>query len=176
MLRVAQKIPASWQAMDAVLLDQQQLVSAATSEQFFARGWKTQAVAADVFAWLAHPAAPVFDVIVANLFLHHFDSVRLMELLALVARRARVVIACEPQRSSRALLGSRLLGVIGCNDVTRHDAVVSVRAGFTDRELSALWPAATAWTLREFPHGLFSHCFVACRANSAHGAGRAHSA
>jgi hypothetical protein len=47
--------------------------------------------------------------------------------------------------------------------VTRHDAVVSVRAGFADRELSALWPSGMTWTLRERARGLFSHCFVASR-------------
>ena len=29
---------------------------------------------------------------------------------------------------------------LGANDVTRHDAVASVRAGFAGKELSALWP------------------------------------
>ena len=140
MLRVAEKIPSQWHAMDVVLLDQQSLVSPATREKFAAMGWQAQAVTADVFAWLAQPAEPIFDVIVANLFLHHFDAARLAELLSLVARRTRVLIACEPRRSGRALLGSHLLGVVGCNDVSRHDAVVSVRAGFKNQELSGLWP------------------------------------
>ncbi|MCE9639988.1 MAG: methyltransferase domain-containing protein [Betaproteobacteria bacterium] len=171
LLRVAEKLAPQWPAMDVVLLDQQSLVSPATSGRFTAIGWQAQAVSADVFAWLAQPAAPVFDVIVANLFLHHFDAARLAELLSLIARRTRVLIACEPQRSSRALFGSRMLGAIGCNDVTRHDAVVSVRAGFVNRELCGLWPAVGAWTLREYPYGLFSHCFVAARAeNDASGA------
>ena len=84
-------------------------------------------------------------------------------LLSLAARRTRVLIACEPRRSRRALLASQLLGVIGCNDVTRHDAVVSVHAGFRDGELSGLWPGGAQWALREHAHGLFSHCFVAVR-------------
>ncbi len=172
MLRVAEKISSQWQAVEVVLLDQQSLVSPATSDKFAALGWRAQAVAADVFARLAQPVEPIFDVIVANLFLHHFDTARLAVLLSLVARRTRVLIACEPQRSGRALLGSRLLGVIGCNDVSRHDAVVSVRAGFRNQELSGLWPAGGAWTLREHAHGLFSHCFVAARVGGKDGAGR----
>ena len=151
--------------MDVVLVDQQNLINPATSEKFVAIGWQPQSVAADVFAWLAQPGGPVFDVIVANLFLHHFDAARLAELLSLAARRTRVLIACEPRRSGRGLLGSHLLGVVGCNDVSRHDAVVSVRAGFKNQELSALWPAGGAWTLREHARGLFSHCFVAARVN-----------
>ena len=164
MLRVAEKLSSQWRAMDVVLLDRQSLVSLATSERLGSIGWKAHAVAADVFAWLAQPTAPIFDLIVANLFLHHFDAARLAVLLALVAMRTRVLIACEPRRSGRALLGSHLLGAVGCNDVSRHDAVVSVRAGFRNQELSGLWPAAGAWTLREHAHGLFSHCFVAARA------------
>jgi hypothetical protein len=72
-------------------------------------------------------------------------------------------VACEPRRSSMALAGSRLLGFIGCNDVTRHDAVVSVRAGFSDGELSDAWPAGPGWSLEERPAPPFSHLFVARR-------------
>lgn len=172
MLRIAEKLSSQWRAMDVVLLDQQSLVSPATHRKFGSMGWRAQAVAADVFAWLAQPAAPIVDVIVANLFLHHFDAARLAVLLALVAQRTHVLIACEPRRSGRALLGSHLLGVAGCNDVSRHDAVVSVRAGFRNQELSGLWPAAGAWTLRERAHGLFSHCFVAARAGGNDDAGQ----
>jgi hypothetical protein len=89
----------------------------------------------------------------------------LTELLRLVALRTRVLIACEPRRSGSALLASHLLGLAGCNDVTRHDAVVSVRAGFKARELSALWPERSGWTLRERACGLFSHGFVATRSD-----------
>jgi Methyltransferase domain len=172
MLRVAEKISPQWGALDVVLLDQQSLVGAATRKKLGAMGWQAQAVAADVFAWLAQSAVPIFDVIVANLFLHHFDAARLTELLSLIARRTHVLIACEPRRSGRALLGSHLLGVVGCNDVSRHDAVVSVRAGFNNQELSGLWPVGNAWALREQARGLFSHCFIATRGYGSDGAGR----
>ena len=116
-------------------------------------------VTADVFDWLAH--GPRIDAIVANLFLHHFDDAALGRMLALVAQRTKVFVACEPRRSSFALGGARLLGLVGCNDVTRHDAVVSVRAGFAGHEITTLWPTASAWTLDERRRGLFSHAFVA---------------
>jgi hypothetical protein len=74
-----------------------------------------------------------------------------------------VFVACEPRRSALALGASRLVGLIGCNEVTRYDAPISVRAGFAGRELSGLWPAGGAWQLREGARGLFSHCFVAGR-------------
>jgi hypothetical protein len=59
------------------------------------------------------------------------------------------------------LFFSRLLRVIGCNDVTRHDATISVRAGFSGEELSALWPDKQNWQLTERRAGLFSHLFIA---------------
>ena len=66
------------------------------------------------------------------------------------------------QLSRAVSLGCRLMWLIGCNDVTRHDAVVSVRAGFTNRELSALW-TASGWKLEERAAPPFSHLFVARR-------------
>ena len=141
-------------------------------------------VTADVFDWLSDPAGPHVDAIVANLFLHHFDAARVERMMTLIARRTRAFVACEPRRSATALAGARLLGVVGCNDVTRHDAVVSVRAGFAGRELTALWPShvipaepapavvkpgagiqcGSEWKCEERAAGLFSHVFVA-RAN-----------
>lgn len=103
------------------------------------------------------------DVVFVNLFLHHFREAELKQLLGEVAARCRVFIACEPRRSPLALLASRGVGLIGCNDVTRHDAVASVRAGFQNDELSRLWPDASRWTLTEKSAGLFSHLFVAQR-------------
>ncbi len=118
-------------------------------------------ITADVFDWLSDPACPHVDVIVANLFLHHFEAPRLARLLELIAQRTRAFIACEPRRSALALGGARLLGLVGCNDVSRHDAVVSVRAGFSGGEISALWPRDRPWNLEERERGAFSHSFVA---------------
>lgn len=153
-----------------VLVDRAPCVDAATARDLAAAGWMIDIATAEVFEWLEN--APGFDVIVANLFLHHFDDAQLARLLDLASRRAALFIACEPRRSAVALTGSHLLGFIGCNDVTRHDAVVSVRAGFTGREISALWPQPVAagekvvcprFGLEEGARGLFSHAFVARR-------------
>jgi hypothetical protein len=128
-----------------------------------AASWRAAPVRADVFDWLRDPRTPRFDAIFANLFLHHFEPGRLEDLLRLVASRTRLFVACEPRRSRTALLGSRLLGLVGCSDVTRHDAVTSVHAGFRDAELCDLWSERTGWRLEERPRGLFSHAFVAER-------------
>jgi hypothetical protein len=55
---------------------------------------------------------------------------------------------------------------LGANDVTRHDAVASVRAGFRGREISRLWPhAASDWRLSEHAVFPFTHLFQAMAAN-----------
>jgi hypothetical protein len=169
MLRVAETLGPRWRPMGIVLVDRLDVVNAATTGAYSRIGWTAQATVADVFAWLAQPAAPVFDVMVANLFLHHFDAARLRTLLQLISQRTNVLIACEPRRSLRALLGSHLLGALGCNDVSRHDAVASVRAGFTHRELSGAWPQGEAWHLREQSGGMFGHCFIASRSGGTGG-------
>jgi len=161
MLRVARRLAAPSGQVRAILVDRQPAVSPRTLAALGALGWRAEATTADVFDWLAAPGGGPFDAIVANLFLHHFEAAPLAALLALAARRTRQFIACEPRRSRIALAGSHLLGLIGCNDVSRHDAVVSVRAGFHGRELSALWPVAGGWVLRERAYGPFGHAFVA---------------
>lgn len=160
--RLARALPPVTGGATFTLLDQQSIVEPATVGDLARRGWKAQPVQADVFAWLA-TAGSASDAIIANLFLHHFETAALARMLALIAARTRCFVACEPRRSGVALAGSRLLGLVGCNDVTRHDAVTSVRAGFRDGELSALWPHAGGWDLQEGARGLFSHCFVARR-------------
>ena len=64
----------------------------------------------------------------------------LQRLLAACARRADALVACEPRRSRFALAASHLIFFLGANAVTRHDGVLSVRAGFVDDELGAAWP------------------------------------
>ncbi len=162
LLQLARRWSALGITAEVALLDRQNVVSGETRRAFAALHWSVQSVAADVFAWLEQPA-PAADVMLANLFLHHFPEKSLRALLRLAAARTNWFIACEPRRSLSALTASRLLGFIGCNSVTQHDAVVSVRAGFAGHELSALWPAVAGWRLSERPAGRFSHCFVAQR-------------
>ena len=158
-LRVARRL--RQQAGSITLLDRASAPDAKCIAAFRAAGWDPAPVAADVFDWLDDPATPRFDAIFANLFLHHFERAPLAELLRLAAAKTRLFVACEPRRSRTALAGSRLLGLVGCNDVTRHDAVVSVRAGFSGREISALWSAPGPWHLEEGRRSVFSHAFTA---------------
>lgn len=142
------------------LVDQQDLVSAETLQSFTALNWSVDRVRADVFEWM-DGVSPTADLVLANLFLHHFSESQLRALMSLIAVKSDLLLACEPCRSPLAAIGSRLLWLLGCNSVTQHDAVVSVNAGFVDLELSALWPRGSQWNLSEYSAGLFSHCFIA---------------
>jgi SAM-dependent methyltransferase len=159
-LRVAQRLAPRWPNVTIILLDQQNIVSAATREAFAALKWQVEPTSADVFDFLAR--APKVDAITANLFLHHFTDEPLARLLTRAAELTRLFVTCEPRRAKIVVEASRLLWVVGCNDVSVHDAIVSARAGFTGQELSALWPKGP-WDLHEQTAGLFTHCFVARR-------------
>jgi hypothetical protein len=161
LLRVAKKVAPRWPDVNMTLLDHQKIVEPQTLAAFAPLGWRAEAVVADVFDWLQTPAPA--NVIVANLFLHHFGDARLAELLRAIAGRTRLFVAIEPRRERWPGFFSRLLWAIGCNPVTRHDATVSIRAGFSDNELSALWPVGNDWQLTERRTGLFSHLFIARR-------------
>ncbi len=190
MLGVAQALGDAWPSVELRLLDRQDLVQPPTLAAFAACGWVAKPLVVDVLDWVGPssgasapargavpPAAtPAWDLIIANLFLHHFDAAPLARLLAAAATRSRCFLACEPRRTGVALVGSHLVGLIGANAVTRADAVLSVHAGFRGQEISALWPAsavtagspgdpglAAAWTLDEHAAGLFSHSFRAER-------------
>jgi hypothetical protein len=165
MLGVARKLAPRWPGVTLVLLDRQDIVSQACREKFRALGWQTETVTADVFAFLEMQKPNAADIISANLFLHHFSNDQLGRLFDAAARIAPMFVACEPARSAFALRASHLLFAIGCNDVTRHDAVVSVRAGFAGRELSQLWASPARWTLLEQAAFPFTHCFAAIRAD-----------
>jgi hypothetical protein len=159
LLGVARQLGPRWRGVTALIADRQDIVSVETRRGFAALGWRCEGVTGDVFDVLPRLDA---DVITANLFLHHLDDAALMRLLAVAGEKARAFVACEPRRSAAALLASRMVFALAANDVTRHDAVASVRAGFSGRELSRLWPGA-GWILREGLALPFTHYFMAQR-------------
>ena len=154
MLRLARTLPAA----QLTLVDRHPCISKKTLAEFGELGWSVEVAEADVFDWL--PEHKPSDVILANLFLHHFEPTALAHLLGMTAARCQTFVACEPQRGPLALGAARLLWMIGCHPVTRHDAAISVRAGFSGDELSAVWPQA-GWKIQERRAHLFSHLFVA---------------
>jgi len=165
MLEVARHRGDRWPGASLDLLDRQPIVEAATIAAYAAAGWRARPLVADVIDWAAGvDTEPRWDVVVANLFLHHFEGDALRKILAACARRADALVACEPRRSRFALAASHLIFFLGANAVTRRDGVLSVRAGFIDGELGAAWPEAVpTWQVDEYDDGLFTHCLVARR-------------
>jgi hypothetical protein len=158
LLGVARRLARRWPGVHAAILDQHDIVSPETRAGFAALGWHCEVLRGDVFETLPRLRP---DIVTANLFLHHLEESALTRLLAAVAAQARTFVACEPRRGHFALLGARLVGLLGANDVSRHDAVVSVRAGFLGHDLSVLWPQDGAWRLHENSVLPFTHVFKA---------------
>ena len=159
--RLGNRNSVAWNEVSVTLLDRQKVVTPQTLAAFASLGWRAEAVVADVFDW---PQTPVpAEIVIVNEVLHHFDDARLAGLFRVIADRARLFIAIEPRRAPWPLFCSRLLWAINCNSVTRHDATVSVRAGFVREELSALWPDKRNWQLTEQRASWFSHLFIARR-------------
>ena len=163
LLNVARRLGSPASRVRAFLVDRRPSVSDDACGEFRRLGWDVESCAADVFDWLARTPMESADVMLANLFLHHFRDDDLRALLSASATRTSRFIACEPRRSRTALAGVALMPLIGCNAVTRHDGGISVRAGFRDGELRALWPDNREWQITERRKGLFSQTFVARR-------------
>jgi hypothetical protein len=166
LLALARRVAPMVGPAHVTLVDQQSLITPATTQALAALSWNVDTVKADVFDWLSRrngDGSGGADLTIANLFLHHFDGARLERLLRGAAHQTRVFLACEPLRSGAALAAASMMRLIGCNKVTLHDGKISVRAGFRDSELSAAWPDEAGWILHEHRAGRFTHAFMARR-------------
>jgi len=167
LLRFAQARKPELRGVALTVLDRHDLLSAETRGAYERLGWELTVLRADALSWAAERHSQRFDLCITSLFLHHFDAAALNLLIAAIAANADAFVACEPRRNAVAWLGSRLIGALGVNGVTRADAVKSVAAGFTHRELTSIWPHADdRWILREFIAPPFTHCFTAARASA----------
>ncbi len=165
LLAVAQRLRSKWPSAEATLVDRLDSFDPGIGERFKSIGWRVRTEMKTAIEWLRQTPPGTVDAIICNLFLHQFKTEELTEMLRLAAGCTRLLIALEPRRSLRSRLTGRLLWVMGCSHVTRHDADKSIRAGFDKRELSDLWPDKQNWSLTERAAGLFSHLFIARRAD-----------
>lgn len=166
LLKLARRLGRDWSGTKALLLDRQPQVTDRTLAGFRALNWQAETVTCDVLEWCNRAEPANSAVMLANLFLHHFDAQSLAVLLQTIEARSDYFVALEPRRSRFALLFSNLVGFIGCNAITRHDAPVSVRAGFNGQELSQFWPNQNLWSISERPAWPFGHLFIAQRKHS----------
>jgi hypothetical protein len=163
LLSVAKRLAGRWPGATATLVDRLDALDSQTGGQFSQLGWSVRMEITEAAEWLRRAPSGPQPVIISNLFFHQFQKEQLAEMFRLAAVSARLVMALEPRRAWLPRLCGRLLWAIGCGPVTRHDARLSIRAGFAGSEISALWPEKTNWTLVEQPAGLFSHLFIARR-------------
>lgn len=108
------------------------------------RGIDVEWAAGNLFETL--PLAPG-QVVVANLILHHFSDDQLRQLGGLLKNRQKLVFV-EPARMKFSLmLGRGLFPFV--NEVTKHDMMVSIRAGFLPGELPRLLDPDGVWCWTE---------------------------
>ena len=98
MLRLGRRLARHWPGVATILVDQQNVVIPETREAIASLGWREDQVTQDVFDYLY--AAKPADVIIANLFLHHFRHPQISEIFTRCAKLAPVFIALEPRRRS----------------------------------------------------------------------------
>ena len=142
-------------------VDRQPMVPESTFAHLRRCNWLPTLITADALDWVED--GPPLSAALTNLFLHHLDEPRIKRLFSALAEKTDFFAAAEPRRTLLAHWASRTLILLGCHPVTRHDARVSVEAGFKGKELSALWPSRSGWFLQENPVGPFTHFFSAVK-------------
>ncbi len=157
MLTVARLMARRWPDVEIVMVDRIGLVGEDVRDAFARLGWRARPVTADIFDWTGDRP---FDLVCANLILHHFDDTRLLELFSRIMAMAPMLVATEPLRAKVPLVATRLLPLIGACAVTLNDAAQSVRAGFRGTELSQLWQLSGGTPVIEGRRGLFTQAFV----------------
>jgi hypothetical protein len=165
LLNVSRRLRRKWPKGEAILVDRLDSFDPRIRERFNRLGWSVRTEIKTASEWLQQSRPGTADAIISNLFLHQFQNEELVGMLRLAAASTGLLIAVEPRRARLTRLSGRLLWCIGCSPVTRHDADISIRAGFYGPELSALWPDRENWVLTERSAGLFSHLFIARRKN-----------
>ncbi|WP_395739976.1 hypothetical protein [Prosthecobacter sp.] len=109
-------------------------------------------------------ALPGTEIVIANLFLHHFTKEQLGMLGARISPVTRLIIAAEPARRwVHTMTGWLFCVVAELNHVQRHDLQASIRAGFRGRELQEALGLGKEWKTEAHEHPLGGLRFMAWR-------------
>ena len=110
-----------------------------------------------------HPL-PESEIVIANLFLHHFVVGQLRGLGLRFSSATRLIVAAEPARRwIHAILGRLFCEIAELNHVHRHDMQVSIRAGFRGDELRQALGLGDEWRVSVQSHPLGGYRFMAER-------------
>lgn len=89
-----------------------------------------------------------YPVLIGNFILHQFEDAVIRDLFARIVPDLRVILFCETVRRPLHLYQLPIGNVFGMNDVSRHDARVSIEGGFYRNELPELMQLdPTEWTI-----------------------------
>ena len=92
---------------------------------------------------------PDCEILIANLFLHHFTEEQLAKLGERLSPKTRLILAAEPARYFiHKISGWLFSNLTRLNHVTRHDMQVSIRAGFRGDELPRALKLSGEWSWR----------------------------
>jgi hypothetical protein len=109
-------------------------------------------------------ALPDTQIVIANLFLHHFTQEQLRLLGAQLSPVTRLIVAAEPARRwIYSLLGRLFCEVAELNHVQRFDMQASIRAGFRGRELQGALGLGDEWQVSAHEHPMGGYRFMAWR-------------
>lgn len=90
---------------------------------------------------------PECEILIANLFLHHFSADQLVELGKHLPSCTRLIFAAEPARYRvHQITGGLIARALRMHYVTRYDMRVSIRAGFRADELPRALALPTSWS------------------------------
>ncbi|WP_395749380.1 hypothetical protein [Prosthecobacter sp.] len=107
---------------------------------------------------------PDREIVIANLFLHHFTTEQLRVLGAGLSPVTRLIVAAEPARRwIYSAMGRVFCAVAELNHVQRHDMQASIRAGFRGRELQEALGLGSEWKAEAHEHPLGGYRFMAWR-------------
>jgi hypothetical protein len=122
---------------------------------------KSQWLSGDVF----QQDLPESEMVIANLFLHHFTDQQLRVLRSRISPKTRLIVAAEPARLwIHRFMGRALCSVAELNHVQQHDMQVSIRAGFRGSELCLALGLGDEWQVQVQMHPLGGYRFFAERA------------
>lgn len=105
---------------------------------------------------------PDTEVLIANLFLHHFTDAQLLAVSKRISPATRLIIAAEPARHRIHLLNGRLFCALArMKHITRHDMPISIRAGFKGTELAETLALGTDWETSASDRPMGAYRFIA---------------